>query len=685
MSDPVRLERRSGIAVITINSPPVNALGAAVRKGLADTVAEAVEDETVKAIAIEAAGRTFPVGADISEFDSPPAAPELATLCNIIEASPKPVIVALHGTVLGGGLELAMAAHYRIAHKAARFGLPEVALGLLPGGGGTQRTPRLIGADAALEMMMSGTPIGANEAKAKGLIDEIAEGSLDDLLMMRAGQITQPRPTRDLRKHLRMGSEFMSQIGLWRAELGELIAHRKIVDCVEASLLLPFDAALEMEREAFRECLDSSSSKGLRHAFMAERRASKFPELAHAHPLPVETIAVLGHSEAACKLASGFLSAGLTVSLVAGSEQGISEALDLIGAHFQAEAKSGRITEGQGADALTHLKLTTDPLAGAKADCVIDCLDAETSERTLQRISPHLSPEVVVASTDATRDIAKLGAACEHKNRVVLMHLPVATGPVQVIELGVSGKVDHQVLATAHALVKRLGKFPVRSAAKPGLIGLTMQAAYREACDRLLLQGASPDEVDGAMRDFGMRLGPYEMLDHEGLDVVSQRRKARLQPVALALVDTLANAGWNGLASGRGYYRYDNASGAQLPNRDMLQLLDEERIARDVRPEEISPSRIRKEVLLAMINTGARLVDQGVAMRPSDIDAVMIHGFGYPRLRGGPMHEADQLTTFEVFRKIETLATEEAQVWEPSPLLVRLARERLSFDSLNQS
>lgn len=697
MKHPVRLERQSGVAVIAIENPPVNALSAPVRRGILGALQAALSDDKITAIVIAANGRTFPVGADVSEFDTAPQEPSLPELCDIVEASPKPVIAAIHGTVLGGGLELAMAAHYRIAHENTRLGLPEIKLGLLPGAGGTQRTPRLVGVDLALDMMLTGAPISAEHAQRAGLVDGLAGDDLRDVVKALAAETTDSRPTRDMRHNLTNAAHYMDRIAARRDQLrAKALPENKIVDCTEAALLLPFDAGRQMELEAFYECLGSPGSVGLRHSFFAERRAAKFPELAQAGPRPftsgpkpVNSVGIVGGGAGVgSAIAIACLDAGLPVTLVEQGEDGVTQALDRIGAHYQSEAAAGRITQAQGSAALTHLTLTATVQALNAPDVIIEALgdDAPGRQDMFRQLGAIAKPGAVLASNTSYADIAALQQASGRPQDVLAMHVFAPVNGMALLEIGVAAGTDPQAVVTAHALAKSLRATPVRAAARPGLIGEQMLAAGLRAADRLLMDGAAPAQVDAAMRAFGMPKGPYQMQDMAGLGSAWARRKAGPQdpdPRYLALGDRMCEAGWLGRDTGRGYYVYAPGERHGVPNPDMLKLLADERRDKGITAQDFSDRQLRDHLILTWVNEGARLVGQGVATRPSDIDTVMVHGLGYPRARGGPMLDADQTTPFETLRRVEILAKRDPSLWQVAPLLRELAAERRKFGDLN--
>jgi len=653
MSELVRLERHGDLGLIVISNPPVNALSAAVRQGIAACLAEAVEDQGIAAVLLAANGRTFPAGADISEFGDAPQDPSLPELCDHVEACPKPVIAALHGTVLGGGLELAMAAHYRVAEETTLLGLPEVKLGILPGAGGTQRTPRLVGIKVALDMMLSGLPMKALDAERLGLIDEISPLRtlrLDAAAL--AAEVDGPRRTRDARSQFDDGARCMADIAKRRAVPDRPLASRKIIDCVEAAVLVPFEIGLDMEREAFADCLASPASAGLRHAFFAERAATKFPELARGVPHQLDTIGIVGAGLMGSGIAMACLDAGFAVTVVEQGEAGVTDALSRIGALYEKGVAAGKMGEG----ALTDLNLTTDMAALSTADIIIECAseDIDIKREIFSQLGKVAKAEAVLASNTSYLDLGVLAEASNRPQDVLAVHFFAPVHRMALVEIGVPEAAKPQAVATAHSLIKALGKTPVRSTAAPGLIGNQMLTAYRAAADRLLLRGAQPAQVDAAMRNFGMPMGPYEAQDYSGLDIGWARRKAMKtpDPEALLLPDILCEDGQFGRKSGKGYYVYNSDGKRGAANPQMLTMLMGERRMRPLPKLEITPELIQDHLLFALINAGAELLEAGTAARPGDIDVVMTHGFGYPRHRGGPMHEADARTPFEVARRI---------------------------------
>jgi len=438
---------------------------------------------------VSADGRTFPAGADISEFGDAPQAPSLPDLCNMVEASPKPVVAALHGTVLGGGLELAMAAHFRVAEENTLLGLPEVKLGLLPGAGGTQRTPRLVGVKVALDMMLSGLPVKAADAVRLGLVDAVSPvQTLRADAAALAAKVSAPRRTRDARSQFENGADCMRDIATRRAMPERSLASRKIIDCVEAAMLVPFDVGLDMERDAFSECLASTASAGLRHIFFAERACAKFPELSGVNPdaaNKVETVGVVGAGLMGCGIAIACLSAGLAVTVIEGDDDGVRAALSRIGKLYEASLAKGRIKEG----ALTALNLTTDMQALSSADLIIECAseEAQLKRDIFKKLGEVAKDGAVLASNTSYLDVGDLAQASGRSRMVLALHFFAPANRMRLVEIGVPDTAKLQTVATAHGFVKALGKTPVRSAAVPGLIGNQMLTAYRRVADRAAL------------------------------------------------------------------------------------------------------------------------------------------------------------------------------------------------------
>ena len=687
MKHPVRLERHSGVAVILIENPPVNALGHAVRAGILAAMNAAVADPQVKAIVIAARGRTFSAGADISEFGKPFGEPGLPELCDFIEASEKPVVAALHGTVLGGGFELAIACHYRIAEKTTLMGLPEIKLGLLPGAGGTQRTPRLIGAGPALDMILSGMQISAPDALDLGLIDRINPGpDLRDAAIALAEEKASKGPYRtcDLRGHLHDGVGYMAEIAERREQLPKkAFAEQKILKCVEAALLLPFPSGRAMEYRSFLECMNSATSIGLRHAFFAERRAPKFPETGEGRG--IDTVAIVGDL-ADVEIAVACMNAGLSVIIVEEDEVGIGAALDRIGPLYEASVQNGRMSETAATQALSRMNFTTKIEEISEADVIIEVVgDAyDMKSAVLKMIAGHAKKGAVIATQNSIFKLDDLAKASWRARDVIGVNFVARHSHAAIVEIVPGSHSAADAVLTLRDLAKRLGRIPVRVAGGTGLISDRLGARMRQVADALLVHGALPDEVDGVLLSFGFSQGIFEEQDRIGLDVVAVPRAIVPLPNSPTdeLFEKMCLSGWFGRKSGRGYYIYGADGMARGNNAELAKITEEIRAKAGIEHREFSARDILDWILMAGVNEAALLIEQERVLHPSDIDVVMVHAHGYPRERGGPLLDADTATIWEVSKRIEKLAAADRALWQVSPLLEVLANERQKFADL---
>lgn len=696
MTQVVRTERAGGVATVVIENPPVNALSHAVRSGLWAAVVAADDDPDVTAIVIRAEGRTFPAGADISEFDAPPQDPWLPELCDRIEACTKPVVAALHGTALGGGLELALAAHYRVALDSARMGLPEVTLGILPGAGGTQRTPRLIGAAEALKMMLGGAPVTAPQALAMGLIDGVVEDHLavaaQELARMLAAEGAGPRRTRDRTEGLRDTVAFAAAVAAARVahEGDRLPAPGRIVDCVEAAQLLPFDQGLAFERAAFDDLVTTGESAGLRHAFFAERAAARVPE-ARARPRPVAHVGIVGAGRLGCGIAFVLLQAGLRVTLVDKDRDALTDGLKRIATAQEREVVQGRMTEAARDADWARLGMALDPAALAEVDLAVETVpeDMRVKASVLSTLSRILRPGAILATSTATLDVDALAGSTGRPADVLGLHVVAEAPGARLVEVVVGRATAADVTATGFGLVRRLGRIGLRSGPASGFVAGRVLDAGRRAADFLLEEGARPATVDAALRGFGFALGPYQALDRTGLEPAAALRRRRDEAGAsggrkVAIGDRLIDRGWTGVAAGRGYYIYDKGrEGREDPA--VLAVIDAERAAKGITPRRVGADEIVARVLSAMANEGARLVGEGVALRPSDVDVAMVAGAGFPRWQGGPMHWADRRGLLVLRTDLRRFAAQAPQFWATAPLIDALIREGLTFADLNRA
>ncbi len=687
------------VLVVTIDNPPVNALGAAVRQGLLAAMQQAQADAAVAAVLLVGAGKAFIAGADIREFGKPPVAPILPEVCRAIENLNKPVVAVLHGAALGGGLEVALSAHYRLALPAATLGLPEVNLGLLPGSGGTQRAPRLMGVQAATTLMLSGQPLKAQAALQAGLVDKLVEGTdplaaglayLRELLAANAPV----RRTRDLA--IAEPQAALAWLDEQKAETAKksrgLFSPLKIIECVQAALQLPFDEGMARERALFMECLDSPQRAGLIHAFFAEREVVKVPEAQAAQPRPVASIAVIGGGTMGAGIAVAALDAGLPVTMIERDAESIARGRANVEKVYNALVAKGRMTETAQAAVMARYTGSTDYADIAQVDLVIEAVfeDIEVKKAVFRELDRVCKPGAVLATNTSYLDIDAIAAATGRPQDVIGLHFFSPANIMKLLEIVVPAKVAPDVVATAFELARKLKKVPVRAGVCDGFIGNRILAVYKQAADYLLEDGASPYEIDAAVRGFGFAMGPFQVTDLAGGDIgwaTRKRRAATRDPRAryVEIADRICERGWFGQKTGRGFYLYPEGARVGQPDPEVLAIVDAERAKKGVTPQSFTADEIMRRYMAAMVNEGANVVHEGIALRPLDVDVTFVAGYGFPRHRGGPMKWADMTGLPQLLADIEAFAKEDPLFWKPSPLLVQLVREGRNFDSLNQA
>jgi 3-hydroxyacyl-CoA dehydrogenase len=696
----VQREQRGDILLVTIDNPPVNALGADVRAGLLAAIEAADADPAVAAVLIAGSGRTFIGGADIREFGKPPLPPALPDVCNRIEACTKPVVAAIHGAALGGGLEVALAAHYRIALPAAKLGLPEVQLGLLPGAGGTQRTPRLVGAAAALDMMLSGRHVSAAEAHTLGLVDRVAEEGdpVEAGLAYARELLAQGAPVRRTRDAAGLADRAAQTAAIEAARLETakksrgLFSPLKIVEAVQGAVDLPFDDGLALERKLFLACLDSPQRAGLVHAFFAEREAAKSPETQSSQPRPIARIGVAGGGTMGAGITVSCLDAGLPVTMIERDDEALARGRANVDKVYAGLVAKGRMTEEGKAAVMARWNGSTDYAALVDADLVIEAVfeDMDVKQAVFAQLDRVCKPGAVLATNTSYLDIDALAASIARPQDVIGLHFFSPANIMKLLEIVVPAKVAPDVVATAFALAKKLRKTPVRAGVCDGFIGNRILAVYRQAADAMLEDGASPYQIDKAVREFGFPMGPYQMSDLAGGDIGWATRKRRAptrDPRAryVQIADRLCERGWFGQKTGRGYYVYEGGARSGTPDPEVEAIIDAERARAGVTPRSFTDEEIMRRYMAAMINEGANVVHQKIALRPLDVDVTFVHGYGFPRYRGGPMQYADSVGLPQVLADIRAFAQEAPLFWQPSPLLVELVERGADFANLNKT
>ncbi len=635
----ISVSTKNGVAVVTIDNPPVNAASAAVRKGLMRALARTEADHGVSAVVLHCAGMTFVAGADISEFGKPPVEPHLPDVIDAIERASKPWVAALHGTVLGGGLELAMGCHARIADRNTKLGLPEVTLGLIPGAGGTVRLPRLVTADRALTMVAGGKPITAADARAAGLIDEIAD---DNLLERAAGFARRPRdvlPTRD--RPLRKAQDSASLQALsreLRAKARGQISPVSAVEAIERTLALPFDDALRAERETFLKLKSSPQSTALRRLFFAERGTLKRDPRTRVAPRPLTGVGIVGGGTMGTGIAAACLMHGLPVILVEQTNEAAQTARTRVTDTLNASAERGLVPDPDATLSLFGTGSNLDELADA--DLVIEAVfeDMHVKKSLFSELDRVTNPEAVLATNTSYLDVNEIASVLKDPSRAIGLHFFSPAHIMKLLEIVLPDRVADHVVATGAALSKRLGKIGVFSGVCEGFIGNRIMSAYRQEADFLIEEGASPQEVDAAMRAFGFAMGVFEMQDLAGLDIAWAMRKRQAASRApseryVRIADRLCAAGRFGRKTGAGWYDYTD-KGAEH-SKFVAQIIEEECAAKGITRRRFGAEEIMQRLRTRMSDEAAAVLAEGISAAAEDIDVVMVNGYGYPRWRGG--------------------------------------------------
>ena len=685
----VDLDRRGRVAVLTVNNPPVNALSQHVRQGLRDGLKQATADSAVGAIVIVCAGRTFIAGADITEFGKPPAPPGLHEVLDLIESNAKPVIAAIHGTALGGGLEVTLACHYRAGVKDARFGLPEVKLGLLPGAGGTQRLPRVVGVEKALSMMVSGDPIRAEEALKHGLIDEIVEGDLTAAGVAFAEKVlSDKRPLRKIRDLAEKVAAVRGKPEVF-AEFRKSVARQtrgfrapeNIIKAVEAAVNLPFDEGIKRERELFAELMASPESRAQRYFFFAEREAAKIPDVpGDTPPKDVKKAAVIGAGTMGGGIAMNFANAGIPVTVVEVAKDALDRGLAIVRKNYEATASRGRLTAADVEKRMGLITGTTDFDAIRDADIVIEAVFEEMpiKKEVFAKLDGIAKPDAVLATNTSTLDVNEIASATKRPESVIGMHFFSPANVMRLLENVRGSKSSKTTIATAMTVGRRIAKVPVLVGVCHGFVGNRMLHQRGLQAEKLILEGALPHQVDKVLTDFGFPMGPFAMGDLAGLDVGWRIRKGR--GVRSPVADRICELGRFGQKTGSGYFRYEKGDRTPIPDPDVEKIIVEVATEQGITRRHITDEEILQRLLYPMVNEGAKILEEKIAIRASDIDVIWVYGYGWPVYRGGPMFWASQIglpkvrDTMLEFQK----ATGDA-FWTPAPLLKRLADEGKGF------
>ena len=690
----VNYELQGEVGVIKVNNPPVNALSQALRQGLSEALTTAQSD-TSKAILIICEGRTFIAGADITEFGKPPKEPSLPAVLDQIEDSQKPVIAAIHGTALGGGLEVCLACHYRCALPSAKVGLPEVKLGILPGAGGTQRGPRLMGVEAALDLITKGDPISAAKGEKAGLIDKVVSG--DDLLAAGIAYakelIAGNAPLRKVRDitidpaSVPAGFFENARKKLAARARGQ-IAPDRIVTCIEAAVNLPMDQGLAKERELFAELVKSPQSAAMRHAFFAEREAAKVKGLAKDTPVrDIKKVAMIGGGTMGGGIAMNFMNVGIPVALLEINDEALQRGIGIIEKNYKITASKGKMTEDQVKQCMSLLSGTTSYDDLSDVDLVIEAVfeNIGIKKEVFAKLDAVCKPGCILASNTSYQNIDEIATATKRPEDVVGMHFFSPANVMKLLENVRGAKTADDVVATVMKLAKTINKVPVLAGVCYGFIGNRMLRNYGREAQRCLIEGATPKQIDDALEGFGMAMGPIAMSDLAGLDVGYKARETLSEeekghPKYYKAADNLVEAGRLGQKSGAGYYKYDPETRARLEDPDGQAIIKKVADELGIAQRDISAEEIVERCIFGLVNEGAQVLAEGIAQRPSDIDVVYLYGYAFPVAKGGPMFYADQVGLKKVYDRICEFEQQAGDgTWEPAPLLKELAEAGKSF------
>ncbi len=687
LTDMADLSIEDGIAVLTINNPPVNALSQGVRQGIKDGVEQSLANDDVKAMVLICAGRTFIAGADITEFASAPKEPGLHPVLELMENASKPIIAAIHGTALGGGLETALVCHFRVSDTGARFGLPEVNLGLLPGAGGTQRLPRVVGPAKALAMMTSGAQIGAAEAHADGLVDEIVEGDLREGAISFARRVVADNVplsrVRDRDAKLAVDASLFDDFrkSIARKTRG-FLAPEYNIRCIEAAVNLPFDEGMAVEAELFRELMSGPQSRAQQYFFFAERQAGKVPDVPRDTPeIPIKKVGVIGAGTMGGGISMNMANVGIPVTIVETKQDALDRGLGIIRKNYENTAAKGRISQD---DVETRCGLITGSLSVddlADCDLIIEAVfeNMDLKKDIFSRLDKIAKPGAILASNTSALDVNEIASATSRPESVIGLHFFSPANVMKLLEIVRGDATGKDVIKTCMSFAKRIKKVAVLVGVCPGFVGNRILFPRQTQANQLILEGAMPHEVDKVLVEFGMPMGAFQMSDLAGLDIGWSAETSKGETIR----DRLCEMDRRGQKTGAGFYDYDEKRNPN-PSPVVEKLIREFAAEQGKTLRDISEEEILQRCIYPMINEGAKILEEGIAIRASDIDVTWVYGYGWPVYRGGPMHYADSIGLDEVIttlRKYQEMTGDAS--WEPSPLMVRLAQEGKNFSSLN--
>ena len=677
------------VAVLTLNSPPVNALSAGVRTAIDGGIRQALENPDVKSIVLICEGRTFIAGADITEFGKAPSGPSLFDALAMIENASKPVVAAIHGTALGGGLEVALTCHYRVAVPSAKCGLPEVNLGLLPGAGGTQRLPRIVGPEKALQMVTSGQHVGAKSCLEMGLVDELAEeGKLREGAIAFARKIVaENRPlkkVRDLSEKVeaaRGKPEIFADFRKANArKFRGFLAPEYNIQCIEAAVNLPFDEGIKVEQKLFRELVTGVQSAAQRHVFFAERQVWKLPDVPADTPqIPVNSVGIIGAGTMGGGIAMNFLNAGIPVTIVETKQDALDRGLGVIRKNYENTAKKGRITEADVEKRMSLLKGTLNLEDLKDADLIIEAIfeNMAVKKEVFAKLDKIAKPGAILATNTSALNIDEIATAVSRPEAVIGLHFFSPANVMRLLEVVRADKTSKSVIATSMAIAKKIGKIAALVGVCPGFVGNRILAQRQREAQKLIMEGAMPWDVDRVLYDFGLPMGPFAMSDLAGLDIGWSKENSKGETIR----DRLCEMDRRGQKTGAGYYDYDENRKA-VPSKITEDLILEFAAKKGVNRRKISDEEILERCVYPMINEGAKILEEGKAIRASDIDIVWINGYGWPVYRGGPMFYGDTVGLDKVLAKMKEFQAQMGDDFKPAALLEKLVAEGKGFKDI---
>jgi 3-hydroxyacyl-CoA dehydrogenase len=677
------------VAVITLNSPPVNALSANVREGLFEGFKAATTDPAAKAIVLICEGRTFIAGADITEFGGASRGPSLFDVQEMMENSPKPVVAAIHGTALGGGLEVALVAHYRVAVPSARLGLPEVNLGLLPGAGGTQRLPRVAGPEKALEMMTSGRHAPASEALAMGLVDELAEeGKLREAAVAFARRcVAENKPLVKVRDNNSKVEAARGKPEIFEAfrkanarKFRGFLAPEYNIRCIEAAVNLPFDEGLAVERKLFGELVTGSQSAAQRYSFFAERQAQKIPDVPDDTPLiPVKSVGIIGAGTMGGGIAMNFANVGIPVTIVEVQKEPLERGLKVIRGNYERTASRGGITAAQVEERMALITGSLDMNDLAPVDLVIEAVfeRMDVKKDIFTKLDAICKPGAILATNTSGLNIDEIASVTKRPEAVIGLHFFSPANVMKLLEIVRADHTSKSVIATSMKLAKQIGKIAALVGVCPGFVGNRILAQRQREAQKLVMEGAMPWDIDRVLYDFGFPMGPFAMSDLAGLDIgwVKERSKGE------SIRDVLCEMDRRGQKTGAGYYDYDENRNAK-PSPVTEKIINDFIVKTGSNPRSVSDEEILERCIYPMINEGVKILEEGKAIRSSDIDVVWQNGYGWPVYRGGPMWYGDQIGPAKVLEKMKEFQAKMGDDFKPAALLEKLVADGKKFSDL---